>query len=137
MDIGSRQDIEVLIKRFYDKVVKDDSIGFIFNDIAKVNWEKHLPVMYDFWDTLLLDAGSYRKNAMEVHYTLNRIIPFEEKHFARWLLLFSQTVDELFDGPKATLAKNRARSIAELMKFKMGQEREGLTATSKKEKGDT
>jgi hemoglobin len=131
MDIQSRKDIELLIDSFYNKLKKDDTIGFIFNDIAKVNWEQHLPTMYDFWETLLLDATSYSKNAMEVHYTLTRKVPLEEIHFQRWLQLFSKTVDELFSGKMATMAKAKAKSIASLMQFKMKQENDGLTTTGK------
>ena len=108
MDIQSRKDIELLINSFYIKVRKDDTIGFIFNDIAKVNWEQHLPIMYDFWETLLLDATSYRKNAMEVHYILNRRVRLEETHFQRWLQLFSETVDELFAGKISNYGKNKS-----------------------------
>ena len=126
MDIQSRTDIELLLNTFYEKVKKDDTIGFIFNDIAKVNWEHHIPVICDFWETLLLGASSYTKNAMQVHYTLNRIVPLEEKHFQRWLQLFSETVDNLFSGDIATQAKSKARSIASLMQFKMKQENNGL-----------
>jgi hemoglobin len=129
MDIQSREHIELLINSFYVKVKKDDTIGFIFNDIAKVNWEQHLPVMYDFWETLLLDATSYRKNAMEVHYILNRRVRLEETHFQRWLKLFSETVDELFSGKTATMAKTKAKSIASLMQFKMKQENNGPSIT--------
>jgi hemoglobin len=131
MDIDSRKDIEMLINSFYNKVKKDDTIGFIFNDIAKVNWEQHLPTMYDFWETLLLDATSYSNNAMEVHYTLNRKVPLEETHFQRWLKLFSETVDELFSGKIATMAKTKAKSIASLMQFKMKQDKDGLTIMGK------
>ena len=126
MDIQSRKDIELLINSFYEKVKKDDTIGFIFNDIAHINWEQHLPIMYDFWETLLLDASSYSKNAMEVHYTLNRKIPLEEKHFQRWLQLFFETVNELFIGNIAAMAKTKAKSIAGLMQYKMKQESIGL-----------
>src|SRR5689334_5499873 len=98
MDIATRQDIETLINRFYDKVKKDDTIGLIFNDIMKVNWEEHLPVMYDFWETLLLGASNYNRNAMGIHFEVNRRIKLEEKHFNRWLELFTGTVDELFKG---------------------------------------
>ena len=131
MDIQSREDIEIMIKSFYNKVKKDDTIGFIFNDIAKVNWEQHLPVIYDFWETLLLDATSYSKNAMEVHYTLNREVPLKEIHFQRWLQLFSATVDELYSGKIATMAKTKAKSIASLMQFKIKQENDGLTIEGK------
>jgi len=53
-DIENRTDIEQLVRSFYDKVNTDDTIGYIFNDIAKVNWEKHFPVMFDFWENVLL-----------------------------------------------------------------------------------
>jgi len=131
MDIQSRTDIELLMAAFYEKVKKDDTIGFIFNDIAKVNWEHHLPIICDFWETLLLDSNSYSKNAMAVHYTLNRKFPLEEKHFQRWLQLFFETVDELFAGDIATMAKKKARSIAVLIQFKMKQENSGPHITGK------
>jgi hemoglobin len=127
MDISSRSDIELLMKNFYDKVRKDETIGPIFNDIAKVNWEHHIPIICDFWETLLLDAASYRKNVMEVHFILNRKIPLEEKHFQVWLQLFSATVDEYFNGKKAEMAKTKARSIAALMQFKIKGDNGGLS----------
>lgn len=130
MDIQSRKDIELLMTAFYEKVKRDDTIGFIFNDIARVNWEHHIPIICDFWGTLLLDAASYKKNAMEVHYILNRKVMFEEKHFQRWLKLFFETVDELFSGSTATIAKKKAKSIADLMLFKMGQENNGFNTTA-------
>ena len=129
MDIQTRKDIELLMKNFYDKVRKDDTIGPIFNDIAKVNWEHHIPIICDFWETLLLDAASYRKNVMEVHFILNRKIPLEEKHFRVWLQLFSGTVDEQFSGKKAEMAKTKAKSIAALMQFKIKDEPGGLSIT--------
>ncbi|HKO79251.1 MAG TPA: group III truncated hemoglobin [Chitinophagaceae bacterium] len=129
MDIQSRADIELLLNTFYEKVRKEDTIGFIFNDIAKVNWEHHIPIICDFWETLLLGASSYTKNAMQVHYSLNRIVTLEEKHFQRWLQLFSETVDDLFGGNMAMQAKTKARSIASLMQFKMNQENKGLNLT--------
>ena len=127
MDISSRQDIEMLMTRFYDKVKKDDTIGPIFNDVAKVNWEHHIPVICDFWETLLLDAASYRNNVMDVHFNLNRKIPLEEEHFQVWLKLFLETVDEYFNGDIAELAKKRAKSIAALMQFKIKGDAGGLS----------
>ena len=62
---------------------------------------------------------------MAVHYSLNRKVPLEEKHFQRWLQLFDETVDELFSGNLSTMAKKKAKSIASLMQFKMKQERSG------------
>src|SRR6185295_16608195 len=127
MDIITRKDIELLMEKFYDKVKKDDTIGPIFNDVAQVNWAHHIPIICDFWETLLLDAASYRKNVMEVHFNLNRKIPLQEKHFQVWRSLFTTTVDENFADEKAGLAKKKAKSIAALMQFKIQDGSGGLS----------
>lgn len=118
-DIVTRQDIEKLILCFYEKVKADETIGFIFTSVVEIDWSHHIPVIVDFWETILLDNPVYQKNAMEVHYTLNKKMPLQASHFAVWLQLFSSAVDELYMGQKAELAKKRAASIASLMQFKM------------------
>jgi len=119
-DIESRTDIEQLIVAFYEKVKLDSTIGFIFNDVVEMDWPHHIPVIVDFWETILLDNPVYKKNAMEVHYDLNKKVPLKKEHFESWMLLFASTVDELFEGKIATAAKVRAQSIASVMLFKMG-----------------
>jgi len=118
-DIVSKKDIELLVDVFYGKIREDDLIGFIFTDIAKVNWEKHLPVMYDFFENMLFYTGSYTGNPMELHKHINRLFPLTDAHFLRWNLLFRTSVDELFSGQKAELAKQRAKSIAAVMQIKI------------------
>lgn len=118
-DITTRADIENLIVQFYELVKKDPTIGFIFTGAVPINWEHHIPLIVDFWETILLDNMVYKKNAMEVHYNLNKKIPLKKEYFSQWLLLFCTTVDELFTGKIATLAKTRATSIAAVMEFKM------------------
>ena len=118
-DIGNRKDIEQLINAFYEKVREDELIGFIFNDVAKVNWQKHLPVMYDFWDNIIFYTNNYNGNPMMVHMHLSRRTPLTKEHFERWLKLFTGTVDELFQGAKATTAKEKAQSIANIMQVKI------------------
>jgi hemoglobin len=118
-DIESRDDIEKLIINFYEKVKQDKTIGFIFNDVVKMDWLHHIPVIVDFWETILLDNPVYKKNAMEVHYDLNKKVPLQKEHFESWLHLFTTTVDELFEGKIATLAKTRATGIGNVMLHKM------------------
>ena len=118
-DITSRADIEKFITSFYEKVKKDLTIGFIFTKVVEMNWEKHIPLIVDFWETILLDNPVYKNNAMEVHYDLTRKLPLQQAHFKSWLSLFNSSIDELFEGPKATLAQIRAKSIADVMLFKM------------------
>ncbi|WP_460559091.1 group III truncated hemoglobin [Ferruginibacter profundus] len=118
-DIESKNDIELLVNTFYEKVKADESIGYIFTDLVKVNWQKHLPVMYNFWENSLFYTGSYEGNPMEMHKHLHRAIPLSAAHFKQWILLFTNTVDELFEGKTADLAKQRAISIATVMQIKI------------------
>lgn len=114
-DIEGRKDIELLVSSFYDAVIADDEIGFIFTDIVRMNWEKHLPVMCDFWENALFFTGAYSGNPMTLHKHLHHIRPLDNKHFARWVQLFVVTVDRLFKGEKAELAKQKAAGIASFM----------------------
>lgn len=118
-DIEHRKDIELLITTFYEKVKRDETIGYIFNDIAKVNWQQHLPVMFDFWENVLFYTGAYDGNPMIIHQHLNRVVPLTNAHFKQWEKLFTETVDELFDGTNAVLATQRALSISTVMQMKI------------------
>ncbi len=117
--LETREDIEVLVNRFYDKVGQDETIGFFFTDVAKVDWSHHLPKMYAFWETLLLGKISYKGNPMAVHFPINAQIPLEKKHFEHWISLWTQTVEENFEGEMADLAIYKAKNIANLMGYKM------------------
>jgi hemoglobin len=121
-DISSKEDIKLLVDRFYEKVIADHQLGHIFTDVFKVHWEKHLPVMYDFWDNAIFFTGSYQGNPMQVHVHVNRIFPLQPADFDQWITLFSETVNELFEGPKAMLAKERSMSIAKVMQLKLLQQ---------------
>lgn len=111
-DVTTSEDVKLLINSFYHKVKSDDLIGFIFNDIAKVDWPIHLPKMYAFWEFLLLGGESYSGNPMEPHRALHEKVPLKREFFDRWVELFTSTVDELFSGINAEEAKNKARLIA-------------------------
>lgn len=118
-DIASEADIKLLIDSFYKKVVVDPVIGFIFTDVVALSWEKHIPIMYSFWSSLLLGANSYSGNPMIKHIDLNKIIKLTPQHFERWLLLWEQTVNEIFEGKTAGEAIVRAKNIAGLMQHKI------------------
>jgi hemoglobin len=121
-DITSKEDIKLLVDRFYEKVIADPQLGHIFTDVFKVHWEKHLPVMYDFWDNAIFFTGSYHGNPMQVHAHVNRIFPLQPSDFDQWIVLFLETIHELFEGPKAFLAKERSISIAKVMQLKLLQQ---------------
>lgn len=118
-NLETRQDIEDLVNRFYDKVQNDETIGFFFNDVAKVDWSHHLPKMYSFWETLLFGQISYKGNPMAMHFPINEKVPLEKAHFAHWVKLWTETVEENFAGEMAELAIYKATNIANLMGYKM------------------
>jgi hemoglobin len=118
-DIENRKDIETVIHAFYDKVRKDNEIGYIFNDVAKVNWEHHTPIICDFWENILFQSNVYRGNPMTTHINLHALTPLKKTHFDRWKKLFMDTIDEYFEGKNAELAKQRAISIATMMQIKI------------------
>ena len=118
-DISNRFDVELLVNSFYNKVREDELISFFFSEIVAVDWEKHLPVMYDFWDNILFYAGKYEGNPMAKHRDIHQKCPMKMEHFQRWIHLFTETVDELFEGNTSELAKQRATSIATVMQIKM------------------
>ena|SRR5438270_2868003 len=108
-DIGTEEDIKTLVDSFYQKVNADKTLAPIFNDVARVDWDEHLPNMYKFWSSLLFHSGNYQGQPWPRH----AVLPVNAAHFSRWLTLFRQTVDEHFFGTKATEAKNIAASIAD------------------------
>jgi hemoglobin len=112
-EIQSRAEIKLLVDSFYEKVNADELLAPVF---AHVDWPHHLPIMYNFWSSVLLGEMSYSGNPMAKH--LNLAIGTE--HFTRWLELFTATVDEHFEGYNATEAKNRAHTVAQLFQYKMG-----------------
>jgi hemoglobin len=118
-DIENRDDIELLVNSFYDKIRTNVILGHIFNDVAKVDWETHLPKMYSFWASLLLGEHSFSGNPMMKHVELSKMTAMTETEFSEWLSLFNQTVDDLFEGERAEEAKTRAANIARLMLFKI------------------
>ncbi len=111
-DIRGRDDIAELVTEFYTRAFQDPVLGPIFIDVAKMDLEAHTPIMCDFWETVLFQAGKYGRNAFNVHLDLHRKEPLTPMHFQRWLDMWESTVDDLFVGPKANQARVQAGRIA-------------------------
>jgi hemoglobin len=112
-DIVQREDVKILVDRFYEKVKADPLLAPVFSHL---NWPHHLPIMYDFWSSMLLGDQTYRGNPLQKHLPLQ----IDKSHFSQWLALFTATVDENFAGEKAEEVKMRAQSIAGIFQLKMG-----------------
>ena len=113
-DITGRNDIDELFEAFYDKAVKDDVIGHVFTEVIKIDLKTHLPVIADFWESMIFGTDAYHgrpRSPMQVHLAIDDKYPLKPEHFARWLELFAQTVDKTFSGKNATFIKERSRAI--------------------------
>ena len=114
-DITNIEDIKLLVNTFYSKVQQDDLIGSIFNEKIGDRWQEHLEKMYRFWQTILLEEHTYSGSPFPPHKQL----PVEKEHFNRWMEIFTNIVDSLFEGPLADEAKIRGQNMAEMFNYKI------------------
>lgn len=128
-DINTREDVYLLVSSFYTKVRKDDLLGPIFNTAIK-DWDEHLDRLTTFWETSLFMTRKleqkYIGNPMEAHVKVDKDNnhSITELHFGVWLNLWYQTIDELFVGEYADVAKRRARKMGTFLHLKIFEERQ-------------
>lgn len=115
-DIETPEDIENMVNNFYSKVNDDLLLSPIFNEMAEVDWPHHLPKMYQFWNFIILGIPGYKGQPFPPHtrFSLTAL------HFQKWLQLFKENVDDMFEGPNAEIAKSKAVHIAGVFQHKLG-----------------
>ena len=112
-DIQNREDVFLLVSSFYTKVRSNEKIGHFFNEMIG-DWPAHLEKLTDFWETNLFMVSKFRGNPMKAHKEVDSYFDHsvEQAHFGEWLNIWFETIDELFEGERANIAKNRARNMA-------------------------
>lgn len=131
-DIETRTDIDLIMRVFYGDALADKTIGYIFTDVARLDLEQHLPIIGDFWESVLFGATAYGtrgRNPLEVHRVLDTKTQLTDEHFRRWIELFCRSVDNEFSGPRAEFLKTRARSIATRMQTHLAESRCPIVTT--------
>ncbi|MET9672999.1 group III truncated hemoglobin [Streptomyces sp. NPDC006482] len=111
-DIRDRDDLDVILRRFYTAAFADPLIGPFFTEIAGMDLEAHLPRITDFWERALLRTAEYRRDAFAPHAVLHSARPLTAAHFGRWVQLWHASVDGLHQGPLAERAKAQGERIA-------------------------
>jgi hemoglobin len=111
-DITAVEDVELLVRRFYQAVIPDPLLGPIFEGFG-VDWSVHIPKLVDFWANRLLGRPGFSGNVAGAHVSVFDRCPFGRQEVERWLELWRETLDELFIGPTADLAKTRALGASE------------------------
>ena len=118
-DIENKEDIKLIVDTFYDKVRTNELLGRIFDDLAKVNWDLHLPKMYGFWENILFQTGDYKGSPFLPHLKVNALETLTPHHFNTWFDLFIETLDALFVGTNTEELKRKAFNIKEVWSYKM------------------
>ena len=108
--------IAELVVHFYARVSKDDLLGHVFNNVGNVNWDKHIPLLCQFWNSIMLKTGEYRGNAYAKHVSIGQQTAIKEIHFLHWLQLFQEEAVEHLPIEAANAITKRAELIAESLK---------------------
>lgn len=121
-DIRNREDLAVLVDTFYERIREQPQLGPIFDQIAEVDWQTHLPKMVDFWEKALFRSGDYNGNPLRTHLNLSTRIALDRPLFDLWKQLFDSSVDELFQGERAGHIKRIAADMAQVMHSRISGE---------------
>jgi hemoglobin len=108
--------IRILVHAFYGRIRQHAVLGPIFARVIGEDWDPHLARMCDFWSSVMLMSGRYKGNPMTAHMRLKMVRP---EHFAIWLELFGQTVDEVCPPDIGPLFRGRAQNIAASLQLGM------------------
>jgi len=111
-DLDRPEEIAEMVRRFYQDVAQDDLLGPLFNDVAQVDWNEHLPKLTRFWCRALLGIEGYVGNPFRSHALINDRSPFTLEQFDRWLQLFHDAVELGWVGPHVDQALALAHDVA-------------------------
>ena len=123
-EIKNREDVRLLVHTFYGKIRKHAILGPIFNHII-TDWEDHLELLTDFWETQLFLQRKYVGNPITAHQEVDRKMQksITSEHFGLWLNEWFAAIDELFFGETAWIAKNRAQKMSTMLFMQIYQHR--------------
>ena len=126
-DVTERADIDDIVTRFYQMLLDDPIIGYIFTDVVKINLESHLPIIVDFWQDSLfantLATRRYTGNTLQKHLAIHAQIPLRAGHFTRWLYLFEKAVSAKHAGQNTDKMRHKAQIVAQSIAAAISQQK--------------
>ncbi|QZE13601.1 group III truncated hemoglobin [Halosquirtibacter laminarini] len=112
-DIENTQDITLLVETFYRDLCKISEMDNLYNEVIKIDWETHIPIMVRFWGSLVLREGGYRGNILSHHHHVMEKYPLTQEMFHTWENCFLETLNRLFQGPNSDKTKKRVRAMSQ------------------------
>jgi hemoglobin len=110
----SDEQISTLVHTFYGKIQQHEELGPIFEAKLAGKWDPHLAKMVDFWSTMMTGSKRYDGRPLPVHIGLPDL---HDHHFSQWLVLFRETVHELFSEQIAEQFIERAERMAQSFRY--------------------
>jgi hemoglobin len=123
-DVKTGNDVGVLVGRFYRAAIPDPLLGLVFERFG-VDWSNHIPKLVAYWEHVLLGLPGPATNTVGAHAAVQHVAPFGDVHIARWVGLWEETVDEMYVGPVADLAKARAHQVGRALRAVAGRQQAG------------
>ncbi|NKQ40057.1 MAG: group III truncated hemoglobin [Sulfurovum sp.] len=108
------ENIQKLVRTFYPTILSDEIVGPFFiekigADIKSKKWQIHLELLSNFWASMALGDTDYQGNPLAVHFDMPGI---SREAFERWLELFHQAVDKVYNSKSGDFFKERSTHIA-------------------------
>ena len=124
IEIKDRSHVRLLVTTFYGKIRTHEILGPIFEGIIN-DWEEHFEILTNFWETQLFLKRKYHGNPIKAHLQVDQKMDHNitSEHFGLWLNLWFETVDKLFEGDTAFIAKNRAQKMSTMLYLEMFKSR--------------
>jgi len=110
----THENIRLFVMTFYKKIIKDETVGPFFiaklgEDLDNELWQEHLEFIVGFWTAIAFGEPKYTRQLFLPHTQLGDV---KRETFEQWLLLFSETQDEVYIKKIADKFKERAQIIA-------------------------
>jgi hemoglobin len=110
--VVDRAAIRTFVEVFYRSVALDPELGPIFERRVHGEWGPHLDKMVTFWSAVLLREMGYQGQPPVVHRAIEELKP---EHFGRWLALFEETMQALFEPHLAEYLSTKSQGIAQML----------------------
>lgn len=107
-DLDSKAHIDAMVYGFYRRLLEDPDIAPVFFQVAKIDLDKHLPIICQYWHKMLLGDREYQRHMMEKHRALDDKLRLTGEHHERWLGHFMANLNGRYAGP----CTDRARRLA-------------------------
>jgi len=118
----NQENIAKLVRTFYPTILADSITAPFFiaklgSDINSPIWQEHLELLTKFWCFQALGDLDYKGSPLAPHFGLEGL---NKEAFDRWLELFAQAIDKVYEPQAGAFFKERSQMIARNFMINLG-----------------